>query len=196
MAGVARAQRGQDVRAMLARPLAGYLLLNCEPWADAVLPAALETLGKARSVVAVSAFASAEMKRVAHVLLPASAFAETSGTYVNLEGRWQSHAGAARPLGASRPAWKILRVLGNLLSLAGFDYESSEQVRDELKRRLEAAPPVAAAPGVSSAWPAAGAEAVIDLPMYEIDPVLRRAAALHRTLDGRAELRSYAGAGA
>ncbi len=192
-AGGPRAQSGKDARAMLTRPLAGYLLLNCEPWADAVLPAALETLGKARSVVAVGAFASAEMKRVAHLLLPASAFAETSGTYVNLEGRWQSHAGAARPLGAARPAWKILRVLGNLLSLPGFDYESSEQVRDELKRRLESAPK-AEPPNGSSAWAPAGAEAVIDLPMYEIDPILRRAPALHRTLDGRAELRSYAGA--
>ncbi len=191
--GGPRAQSGKDARAMLTRPLAGYLLLNCEPWADAVLPAALESLGKARSVVAVSAFASAEMKRVAHLLLPASAFAETSGTYVNLEGRWQSHAGAARALGAARPAWKILRVLGNLLSLPGFDYESSEQVRDELKRRLEGAPKTEP-PNGSSAWPPAGAEAVIDLPMYEIDPILRRAPALHRTLDGRAELRSYAGA--
>ena len=108
----------------------------------------VDTLGRARCVVAVGAYASEEMKRVAHVLLPAGTFAETSGTYVNLEGRWQSQGGAARPLGASRPAWKILRVLGNLLDLPGFDYQSSEQVRDELqgaaarrrrRRRLAAA---------------------------------------------------------
>ncbi len=54
------------------------------------------------------------------MLLPAGTFAETSGTYVNLEGRWQSFGGAARPVGAARPAWKILRVLGNLLDLPGF----------------------------------------------------------------------------
>ena len=63
------------------------------------------------------------------------AFAETSGTWVNVEGRWQSVPGAARPAGEARPAWKVLRVLGNLLGLHGFDYLSSEEVRDELRRR-------------------------------------------------------------
>ena len=128
-----RALRPAPMRAqMLERPLAGYLLLNSEPWADSAQAAALETLARARSVVAVTPYASDEMRRVAHVLLPAGTFAETSGTYVSLEGRWQSQSGVARALGASRPAWKILRVLGNLLELSGFDYQSSEQVRDEL----------------------------------------------------------------
>jgi NADH-quinone oxidoreductase subunit G len=133
-------------------------------------------------------------------LLPAGTFAETAGTYVSLEGRWQSQSGAAKPLGAARPAWKILRVLGNLLDLPAFDYQSSEQVRDELKARLEAA---AATAGAGAAlepfmravpWPAARLESVIDLGMYEIDPVLRRARALRRTVDGRAASLVYAGA--
>jgi NADH-quinone oxidoreductase subunit G len=102
--GVARATPGADTRAMLDGALAGYLLLNCEPWADAAQPGALEALAKSR-VVAVTPYASAAMKRVAQVLLPAGSFAETSGTYVNLEGRWQSYGGVARPLGAARPAW-------------------------------------------------------------------------------------------
>jgi len=199
-AGLARASTGLDARRMLEQTLPAYLIMHCEPWADAVLPGALDTLAKSGAVVAVSAFASAEMKRVAQVLLPAGTFAETAGTYVSLEGRWQSQSGAAKPLGAARPAWKILRVLGNLLDLPAFDYQSSEQVRDELKARLEAA---AATAGAGAAlepfmravpWPAARLESVIDLGMYEIDPVLRRARALRRTVDGRAASLVYAGA--
>ncbi|MGA8707472.1 MAG: NADH-quinone oxidoreductase subunit NuoG [Steroidobacteraceae bacterium] len=185
-AGIARAAAGADARAMLERPLAGYLLLHCEPWADSAQAAALETLARARSVVAVTPYASAEMRRVAHVLLPAGSFAESSGTYVSLEGRWQSQSGVARALGASRPAWKILRVLGNLLQLSGFDYESSEQVRDELRARLSAADSYEiATPPDTGHWASANTEPVIDLGMYQIDPVLRRAPSLRRTADGR-----------
>ncbi len=193
-AGALRASEGLHARAMLERTLSGYLLLHCEPWADAALPGALEILARSQRVVAVTAYASAEMKRIAKVLLPAGAFAESSGTYVNLEGRWQSQAGAVAPLGAARPAWKILRVLGNLLELPSFDYQSSEAVRDELKTRIDAMP-AAAAPVSAVPWAAAQVEPVIDLAMYQIDPVLRRAGALRRTLDGRATSQVYAGAG-
>ncbi|MGA2564527.1 MAG: NADH-quinone oxidoreductase subunit NuoG [Steroidobacteraceae bacterium] len=198
-AGAARVAPGLDARTMLEQALPAYLIMHCEPWADAALPGALDTLAKSRAVVAVGAFASADMKRIAQVLLPAGSFAETAGTYVSLEGRWQSQSGAAKPLGAARPAWKILRVLGNLLDLPAFDYQTSEQVRDELKARLEAAPSVPTAAsaqrflaGVSG--PTTRAEPVIDLGMYDIDPVLRRARALRRTADGRAPSQIYAGA--
>jgi NADH-quinone oxidoreductase subunit G len=190
--GAARATAGRSARQMLEQTLPGYLLLNTEPWADAMMPGALETIARAGCVVAVGAYANEDMKRAAHVLLPAGTFAESSGTYVNLEGRWQSQEGAARPLGASRPAWKILRVLGNLLELADFDYQSSEAVRDELKARLQAAPqPLFRA---ATALQLAATDAVTDLPMYQIDPVLRRAAPLQRTRDGRASAQLYGGA--
>ena len=91
-AGQVRAASGMNVREMLERPLRGYLLLGTEPWADGGQPQSLVTLENAPFVVAVTAFASEDMKRVAHILLPAGTFAETSGTYVNLEGRWQSLA--------------------------------------------------------------------------------------------------------
>jgi NADH-quinone oxidoreductase subunit G len=178
---------------MLEQTLPGYLLLNTEPWADAALPGAIATLARSRCVVAVSAYANEEMKRAAHILLPAGTFAETSGTYVNLEGRWQSQGGAARPLGTSRPAWKILRVLGTLLELTGFDYQSSEAVRDELRSRLETAPQPLFRAAV--ALQAAATEAVLDLPMYQIDPVLRRSAPLQRTRDGRTGPRLLGGVG-
>jgi NADH-quinone oxidoreductase subunit G len=189
--GAAREAPGRTARQMLEQPLPGYLLLNAEPWADAALPGALETLARARCVVAIGAYANEQMKRAAHILLPAGTFAETSGTYVNLEGRWQSQGGAARPLGVSRPAWKILRVLGNLLELPAFDYQSSEAVRDELKSRLEAAPQPLFRAAV--ALQAAATEAVMDVPMYQIDPVVRRSAPLLRTRDGRASLQLYGG---
>jgi NADH-quinone oxidoreductase subunit G len=192
-AGAARASSGWDARAMLEQTLSGYLLLHCEPWADAALPGALETLAKSRGVVAVTPYASDEMKRIAQVLLPAGAFAESSGTYVNLEGRWQSQAGAVKPLGAARPAWKILRVLGNLLNLPAFDYQSSEQIRDELKAQIDAAQP-SPEPSTGAPWAASRAEPVIDLAMYQIDPVLRRSGSLARTADGRAASQVYAGA--
>jgi len=201
--GASRLASGRDARQMLERSLPAYLLLNTEPWADATAPAAIPTLEAAGCVVAVGAYASEQMKQVAHVLLPAGTFAETSGTYVSLEGRWQSHGGAARPLGAARPAWKILRVLGNLLDLQGFDYQSSEQVRDELAARISAAAAAAAAAASVGAAPAAptvsgpeplqpvGCEAVLDVPMYQIDPIVRRAGSLQRTRDGRAEPQRY-----
>jgi NADH-quinone oxidoreductase subunit G len=194
--GTARTTVGLNAYSMLTQTLPGYLLLHCEPWADAVLPGALETLARAGAVVVVGAYASAETKRCAQVLLPAATFAESSGTYVNLEGRWQSQSGAAKPLGAARPAWKILRVLGNLLELAGFDYQSSDQVRDELKALLEGSSPALMEAQASdpASWAAAGSEPVIDLGMYEIDPILRRAGALRRTAAGHTASAAYAGA--
>ena len=78
-------------------------------------------------------FVNDALRKVAHVILPIGTFAETSGTYVNIEGLWQSQAGARLPVGESRPGWKVLRVLGNVLNLSGFEYQTSEDVREELR---------------------------------------------------------------
>jgi NADH-quinone oxidoreductase subunit G len=181
----ARAHVGLNAREMLEQPRSAALLLNLEPWADGLQPRALATLKASGFVIAISAFDSPQLREVAQVLLPAGTFAETSGTYVNLEGRWQSFSGAATPLGQSRPAWKILRVLGNLLDLKGFDFDSSEQVRDELKALVERAGGAAFASSYRAAA-SAPAEALINVPMYQIDPVLRRASSLQRTRAGQA----------
>jgi NADH-quinone oxidoreductase subunit G len=182
-AGQVRPASGMNAREMLERPLNGYLLLGTEPWADGAQPEAVVTLENAPFVVAVTSFASPAMLEVAQVLLPAAAFAETSGTYVNLEGRWQSFGGAARTPGSARPAWKILRVLGNLLDLPGFDYQSSEQVRDQLRAIVDLAP----SRNYSSAFTPARTtkfENLRDVPMYQVDPLLRRATALQLTRTG------------
>ena len=189
-AGTARSSYGRNARQMLEEPLAGYLLLGTEPWADSVQPNALGTLQRARFVGAITSYASPAMLQIAHVLLPAAAFAETSGTYVNLEGRWQSFTGAARAPGSARPAWKILRVLGNLLDLAGFDYQSSEMVRDELRNAVDQAPRL-----IYESRFVPGAAGVIenlrDVPMYQVDPLLRRAPSLQQTRIGQVPATEY-----
>jgi len=191
-AGRVRARPGLNARQMLEQPLAGYLLLGTEPWADGLEPLAFESLRGAGFVGAISTHVSAQLLQVARVLLPAAAYAEASGTFVNLEGRWQSFSGAARPPGMARPAWKVLRVLGNLLQLPDFDYQSSEQVRDELRAAVEAAPPLQHAGPFAHRDPS-GVEALYDVPMYQVDALLRRSPSLQATrsaLAGASEYRS------
>jgi NADH-quinone oxidoreductase subunit G len=130
------------------------------------------------------------LRECAQVLLPAAAFAEASGTYVSLEGRWQSVTAGARAPGQARPAWKVLRVLANLLDLPGFEYQSSEQVRDELKAAVDAAPRASYA-GSFAAGPVPAAENLADPGMYQLDPLLRRAASLQGTRTARAGAMEY-----
>jgi NADH-quinone oxidoreductase subunit G len=178
---------------MLQSPLDAYVLWDVEPWADSLQPGALKALKGAKFVVAATPFVSEELKSVANVLLPIGTFAETSGTYVNLAGQWQSFAGAAQPLGQSRPGWKVLRVLGNILGLNGFEQLSSEVVRDSLRNELgtnaAALPAEAAAPATSAS--ANATATVIDIPLYQVDSIVRRAASLQRTRDARAPRAIY-----
>jgi NADH-quinone oxidoreductase subunit G len=188
-----RAQAGLTASAMLQSPLDAYVLWDVEPWADSLQPGALKALRGAKFVVAATPFVSEELKSVANVLLPIGTFAETSGTYVNLAGQWQSFAGAAQPLGQSRPGWKVLRVLGNILGLNGFEQLSSEVVRDSLRNELgtnaAALPAEAATSGTSAS--ANATTTVVDIPLYQVDSIVRRAASLQRTRDARAPRAIY-----
>jgi NADH-quinone oxidoreductase subunit G len=143
-------------------------------------------------VVAMSAYKH-HATEYADVLLPIAPFTETSGTFVNTEGRVQSFRGAVKPLGETRPAWKVLRVLGNLLGVGGFDYDSSEAVRDEVLPGSKLAEHnvadklnnhiagVALQALVSSNK--AGLQRISDVPIYFADAVVRRAASLQMTHD-------------
>jgi NADH-quinone oxidoreductase subunit G len=190
-------QPGLAAREMWAKPLRAYVLLGgVEPGIDTLDPEAQRSLAQAEFVVAITPFASEEVKRIAHVLLPIGTFAETSGTYVNCEGIWQSQAGAATPVGAARPGWKVLRVLGNLLNLPRFEYPSSEEVLAELRAACEGLAPAAYAGTHSVQPPGNGARlappvTVADVPMYQVDALVRRAISLQRTRDGRTSLSSY-----
>ncbi len=179
---------GLDARAMLDSPRRAYLLHAVEPehdcWNPAAARAAMEQAG---FVVMLTSHLSEAMKDYAHVLLPAAAFAETSGTYVNAEGTWQRFAGAVPPKGEARPAWKVLRVLGNLLALDGFDYLSSEDVLAELERQvgeLKADNRVAPPPRIEVGERAAGLQRASGVAIYHTDALVRHARALQQTADG------------
>ena len=123
------------------------------------------------------------------MLLPIAPFTETSGTYVNCEGRAQSFAAVAKPQGAVRPGWKVLRVLGNLLALDGFAQDDSEAVRNEVLDAMEASALHNGIEGimVASSMPAArGIERVADVPIYSGDMLVRRAPSLQKTRDAAA----------
>jgi NADH-quinone oxidoreductase subunit G len=164
------------------------VLLNVEPELDCHDPGrAVAAMHAADVVVAMSAYRGF-VEEYADVLLPIAPFTETSGTFVNTEGRPQSFNGVVRALGDARPGWKVLRVLGNLLGIQGFDYESIETVR------AAAFPPEGFAAkldnritGVrtSLAQAAPGLQRVADVPIYFADPIVRHAISLQQTHDAR-----------
>ncbi|KTT22955.1 NADH-quinone oxidoreductase subunit NuoG [Pseudacidovorax intermedius] len=182
--------KGLNAGQMLAGGLKAALLLNTEPVFDSAAGArAADALGQSQMVVTLSPFkANLEFS---DVLLPIAPFSETPGTFVNAEGRIQSFHAVVRPLGEARPAWKVLRVLGNLLGLSGFDFESTQDVMAKV-RGSAAADFVAAdrlgndAPAVDlTAASPAGQVAPATAAIYQLDSLVRRAPSLQLTTDGR-----------
>ena len=117
-------------------------------------------------------------------MLPVAPFTETSGTYVNAEGRAQSFKGVVPAYAQSRPAWKVLRVLGNLLSLNDFDYESSEAIREKVLACNFTAKlnnKVTAVAQASSVTELNGLERVAEVAIYRSDAIVRRAESLQET---------------
>ena len=180
---------GLNAREMLDAGLAGYLLLGLEPELDCDDGAAASrAMRDAQFVVSLGAYRSGAVAEYADVLLPVAPYAETSGTYVNLEGRWQSYSAAVSPPALARPAWRVLRVLGNLLDLPDFEYMTSEQVRDEVRQLVDAAT------GQLASW-SGGRERMRwqqgalcrlgSVPIYATDSVVRRAMALQNTVEAR-----------
>ena len=188
------AQPGLNAAQMLKAPLRAYLLIGgIEPTLDAAEADSRRTLARAEFVVALTPYASEEVKAVAHVMLPMGTFAETSGTYVNCENRWQSQGGAALPVGEARPGWKILRVLGNLLNLPGFEYQTSEEVLAEVRARCAEVKPTGYQGTHAVVATSAGEEGagLVDVPLYQSDALVRRAPSLQRTREGRTPAMTY-----
>ncbi len=182
---------GLNAAQMLTQPMKALLLLNVEPQLDGADAAATtQALAQSGLVVAMTAFfdgPDSPLAQAADVLLPTAPFTETGGAFVNAEGRLQSFHGVVKPLGDTRPGWKLLRVLGNLLGLQGFEQETVEAVRAEalgdpagLAARLNNQP--AAAPLLQTA-PKPSLERIADVPIYAVDATVRRAPSLQATSD-------------
>ncbi|MBI5617017.1 MAG: NADH-quinone oxidoreductase subunit G [Gammaproteobacteria bacterium] len=187
--GTPNDKNGLDAGAMLDKPLAAYVLLAVEPDRDFANPQhAQAALGGAECVVALSAWRSDALEQVADLLLPIGVFAENEGTYVNVCGLPQAFAAAVRAPGEARPAWKVLRAVGERLGLAGFDAVTLADVTRELANASGGAQ--WSATGLQlAATPAAGVTAILEIPMYATDALVRRASALQQMPqagDGRA----------
>ena len=183
------AVKGLNAQQMLAQPLRAYLLLSVEAELDTHDPvSAMASIDAAEFVVVMSPYKGKSLD-YADVLLPIAPWTETSGTFVNTEGRVQSFSAVVKPLGETRPAWKVLRVLGNLLGLAGFDHNNSKEVlRDALGETPTGSVQaflnnevsgVAIAPSPLGG----GLERVAEVPIYQTDAVVRRSPSLQMTLD-------------
>ena len=182
-----QAKQGMNAAQMLASPRKAYVLLNVEPELDMHdAQQAMKAMQAADMVVALSAYKH-HATDYADVLLPIAPFTETSGTFVSIEGRAQSFRGAVKPLGEARPAWKVLRVLGNLLNVSGFDYDTGEAVRDEIMSAINMADKlnnhVADITLQVAASSNQGLQRVSDVPIYFSDAIVRRATALQKTRD-------------
>jgi NADH-quinone oxidoreductase subunit G len=182
-------QVGLDSRQMLQQPRAAYLLLGVDPAADFWDPVlARQALQSAEKVIALSCYRTEALEACADILLPIAGFAETAGTYVNAAGTWQSFRAAVRPLGEARPAWKILRVLGNLLGQSGFDYTACEQIQDELKSicaGITLNNDLALSETLEFNSRCDGLMRIGDVPLYAQDALVRHAAALQQTHEAR-----------
>ncbi len=186
--GENRAEAGLGVAGILETPMDVVMLVNVEPDKDIrVTDDAIEQLAKQEFVIALTPFVSDALLECADLLLPTGTFAETSGTYVNIEGEWQSFSGVANPVGEARPTWKVLRVIGNLVEAPGFEYVTSEDVRDEFVAQLGDVKTSNEYEGTSRiAKPDGGAGASeIDIPLYSVDALVRRARALQLTDEAR-----------
>jgi NADH-quinone oxidoreductase subunit G len=175
--------QGLNALEMLQGGLKAALLLNLEPQHDTVLSgeAALSGLAKAEMVVTLSPFKT--NLDISDVLLPIAPFTETSGTFVNAEGRAQSFHAVVKPLADTRPAWKVLRVLGNLLDLDGFDFEASIDVLQKVNLSADR---LSNATAALVRYSEANEPAPVVASIYQLDGLVRRAPSLQMTADGRA----------
>ncbi|MEZ5660482.1 MAG: molybdopterin-dependent oxidoreductase [Burkholderiaceae bacterium] len=205
-------RQGRDAQRQLAEPRRAYLLLHADPAADFANAAqAMKALAGADAVVALTSYVSPELLEVASVLLPVAPFTETGGSFVNAEGRLQSFNGVTMPLAETRPAWKVLRVMANLLEVSGFGHESVEEVRAEallgeagagragavdtlfaedsrisvfeghLSNQVDGSLGCASIPDCQ----VGELQRLGEVPIYAGDAIVRRATSLQRTRDGR-----------
>ena len=186
-------QTGLNAAQMLAIPRKAYVLLGVEPELDCHQPVvAMKAMAAAEFVVALTSFRH-RASAYAQVMLPIAPFTETAGTFINMEGRAQSFPGVVKPLGESRPAWKVLRVMANLLGLPGFEFDSADAVRNAIGVDLAGAVSGLLNNGATQVTnnvtlPPAVARLVRvgEVPIYQLDAIVRRAESLQKTRDASA----------
>ncbi len=178
-------EKGLNTAQMVKKPLQAYINFGLEPELDMLNGGlALKSMCNADCVINFTSFDSESQREYADVMLPIATFAETAGTYVNATGLKQSFRPAAIPIGECKPAWKILRVLGNLLGFEGFDYTNSNQVFAEIGSNIpvidfnDLSPEVSKLNGADNL----GASYLLT-PMYSTDSLVRRSPSLQATPD-------------
>ena len=174
---------GLDSEQIWQQKLRAYLLFGVEPELDcADANAAQHALQHASLVVSITSYVTDTILAYADVILPMASFAETSGTFIGVDGQWQSFTGAVTAKADSRPGWKILRVLGNLANIKGFDYVSSLDIRDEVSDKYNLQSSVNVASYIPESLQVTSTLMVIsEVPMYQTDAVVRRSSALQQT---------------
>ncbi|MDF2467254.1 MAG: nuoG [Ramlibacter sp.] len=180
---------GLSAGQMLAGGLKALFLLNTEPEFDSAAGARAKALGQASGMVVTLGPFKANLD-ISDVLLPIAPWTETPGTFVNAEGRVQSFHAVVKPLGEARPAWKVLRVLGNMLGLQGFEYESANEVLVAARGAADAQQPLVQGSLLSNrtakaAWLGDTEARPVTASIYQLDSVVRRAPSLQLTADAQ-----------
>lgn len=182
-------EQGLNARQSWEKSLRAYVLMGVDPMFDTAQPEVVhDALRRASFIVAINSFDSPWLRDYANVILPMSCFVETSGTFVGIDHQWQRFAGGVMPRGDSRPGWKILRVLGNISKLTGFDYISSQDVVDEIETMLNIRSHRTAAENYVPDSLEVRSELMLisEVPMYRTDSLLRHSPALQQTPENQA----------
>jgi len=187
-AGTLPSEKGMNTTQMWQNDLRSYVLMGVDPLMDTAIPAqARRALKRASFVVAINSFNSDLVKEHADVILPAACFTETSGTFIGVDQQWQRFAGGVEARGDSRPGWKILRVLGNVSKLNGFEHISSQDVVDEVESEVNRGQKRVFHDVLPESLSLKSDLMLIsEVPMYRTDSLLRHSNALQQTPENKA----------
>lgn len=186
--GIASDAEGSNALEMLQAPMKCYILYGIEPEFDSILGiVALENIKQADFVIAISSYQSDALLEIADVILPLAQFTEYAGSMININGTLQAFNASVEPYGESRPGWKIIRVLGNLLDKRGFEHNSIDEVRAEISANIEFA-------SAMPKWQDQKIQPIVfnqskdllrlgPISLYAVDSLVRRAKSLQATRD-------------
>ncbi len=183
--GEASGAQGLDVANMFMHALKTFVLLDVDPSFDCEDPQKAEAAMHHAKVIALTSFASDKLRACADILLPITTFAETSGTFINAEGVQQSFRAVAKVAESVKPGWKVLRVLGNTMEVAGFNFMSSEEVLKEFNEKVTLVKDNTRSFDDSDVFElpmsVLGLQRISSVHAYSVDNLTRRATALQKT---------------